>query len=206
MAPDERIRRALLAGLTVTALAAGAGWWRAAAPALGRAGPHPTPSSDAFLEPGFRVDPSGSPVRLRAVVDVQTGRVLDQVVLSGPEADPDAPVVIHEEPGGAARRREVSYQVWRERSRLMPDGAPVTRRANASDGNRFLLTVSCSGAGAVAVGLTGSSDDGTERVLSCGGPTAASVSVVAASGGPLLVRFIALRDQVDLDARLEELG
>lgn len=205
MAPDERIRRVLLVGLTVTALAAGAGWWRAASPALGRTGPRPAPSTGAFLQPGYRVDPSGAPVRLQAVVDAQTGRVLDQVVLSGPEADPDAPVVIHEGPGGVARR-EVSYEVWRERSRLMPDGAPVTRRANASDGNRFLLTVSCSGAGAVAVGFTGSSDDGTEQVLSCGGPAAASVSVVGANGGPLLVRFVALRDQVDLDARLEALA
>jgi hypothetical protein len=139
-------------------------------------------------------------------VDPQTGRLLDQAVLPGPEADPDAPVVIHEEPGGVARRREVLYEVWRERSRLTPGGAPVTRWANASDGNQFLLTVSCSGSGAVAVGLTGSSDDGTERVVSCGGPTAASISVVGASGGPLLVRFVALRNQVDLDARLDEMG
>jgi hypothetical protein len=205
VAPDERIRRALLAGLTVAALAAGAAWWRAAAPELGRTEPQPTRSAGVFLEPGFRVDPGGSPLRSRVLVDPQTGRLLDQAVLSGPEADPDAPVVIHEEPGGVARRREVLYEVWRERSRLTPGGAPVTRWANASDGNRFLLTVSCSGGGAVAVGLTGSSDD-TQRVVSCGGPTAASFSVVGASGGPLLVRFVALRNPVDLDARLDGMG
>ncbi|MEU9828252.1 hypothetical protein [Micromonospora chersina] len=201
MAPDERTRRALLAGLTVTALAAGAVWWRVADPALGQAGPRPTPSTDVFLHPGARVAPTGSPARLSVVVDAQTGRVLEQA-----EADPDAPLVIHEEPGGVTRRSEVLYEVWRERSRLMPDSAPVTRRANASEGNRFLLTVRCSGGGAVAVGFTGSSDDGTEQVLSCGDPPAASVVVVSSTGGPLLVRFAALREQVDLDALLQALG
>ncbi|MGW4153104.1 hypothetical protein ACWEDF_08145 [Micromonospora chersina] len=195
MAPDERIRSVLLAGLTVTALAAGAGWWRAAAPELGRPAPAPTPSTGAFLQPGVRVQ-----------LDAETGEMLDRVVLSGPEADPNAPVVIHEEPGAATWRGEVLFEVWRERSRLMPDGAPVTRRANASDGNRFLLTVGCSGAGAVVVGFTGSSDDGTEQVLSCGEPSAASLVVVSSTGGPLLVRLAALREPVDLDARLQALA
>ena len=96
--------------------------------------------------------------------------------------------------------------MWRERSRLTPEGAPVTRRANASDGNRFLLTVTCSGPGAVAVRFTGSSDDGTEQILSCDGPTAASMVTVNSMGGPLLTRLAALRGRVDLDARLETLG
>ncbi|MFF4889561.1 ATP-binding protein [Micromonospora chersina] len=195
MAPDERIRSALLAGLTVTALAAGAGWWRAAAPELGRSAPAPTPSTRAFLEPGVRVQ-----------LDAETGQMLDRVVLSGPEVDPDAPVVIHEEPGGVTGRSQVLFEVWRERSRLTPDGAAVTRRANASDGNRFLLTVTCSGPGAVAVRFTGSSDDGTEQILSCDGPTAASMVTVNSMGGPLLTRLAALRGRVDLDARLETLG
>ncbi|MET7807443.1 hypothetical protein [Micromonospora chersina] len=201
MAPDERIRSALLAGLTVTALAAGAGWWRSAAPELGRPAPAPTPSTGAFLQPGVRVGPSGSPVGLSVVVDPQTGRVLEQT-----EVDPAAPVVIHEEPGGVTRRSEVLFEVWRERSRLGPDGAPVIRRANASDGNRFLLTVSCSGPGAVAVRFTGSSDDETEQILSCDGPSAASMVTVSSMGGPLLTRFVALRDRVDLDARLQALA
>ncbi|MGW4294553.1 hypothetical protein ACWEH1_16075 [Micromonospora chersina] len=201
MAPDERIRSVLLAGLTVTALAAGAGWWRAAAPELGRPAPAPTPSTGAFLAPGVRVNPTGSPVGLSVVVDARTGRVLEQT-----EVDPDAPVVTHEEPGAATWRGEVLFEVWRERSRLMPDGTPVTRRANASDGNRFLLTVGCSGAGAVVVGFTGSSDDGTEQVLSCGEPSAASLVVVSSTGGPLLVRLAALREPVDLDARLQALA
>ncbi|MGV9806418.1 hypothetical protein [Micromonospora chersina] len=195
MAADERIRSALLAGLTVTALAAGAGWWRAAAPELGRPAPAPTPSTGAVLEPGVRVQ-----------LDAETGQMLDRVVLSGPEVDPDAPVVIHEEPGGVTGRSQVLFEVWRERSRLTPHGAAVTRRANASDGNRFLLTVTCSGPGAVAVRFTGSSDDGTEQILSCDGPTAASMVTVNSMGGPLLTRLAALRGRVDLDARLETLG
>lgn len=201
MAPDERVRSALLAGLTVTALAAGAGWWRAAAPELGRPAPAPTPSTGAFLEPGVRVGPSGSPRGLSVVVDAQTGRVLEQA-----GADPDAPVVIHEEPGGVTQRSEVLFEVWRERSRLMPDSAPVTRRANASDGNRFLLTVSCSGPGTVAVRFTGSSDDGTEQILSCDGPGKTSMVTVNSMGGPLLTRFVALGNRIDLDARLQTLG
>ncbi|MET7966860.1 hypothetical protein [Micromonospora sp. NPDC005305] len=188
MAPDERIRRALLAGLTVAALVAGAAWWRAAEPALGRTGPDPAASAGAFLQPGLRV-----------TLDAKTGRVLP-----GSEADPDEPVVIEENPDGAARWRDVSHTVWREQSLLMPDGGPVTRRANASDGARFLLTVSCSGADAVSVGFTGSSEDETELGLSCNGP--ADRVVVTARGGPLLVRFTAARDQVDLDARLDELN
>ncbi|MFF4811417.1 hypothetical protein ACFY03_24750 [Micromonospora chersina] len=195
MAADERIRSALLAGLTVTALAAGAAWWRAAAPEPGRSAPAPTPSTGAVLEPGVRVQ-----------LDAETGQMLDRVVLSGPEVDPDAPVVIHEEPGVVTGRSQVLFEVWRERSRLTPDGAPVTRRANASDGNRFLLTVTCSGPGAVAVRFTGSSDDGTEQILSCDGPTAASMVTVNSMGGPLLTRLAGLRGRVDLDARLETLG
>ncbi|MET8909293.1 hypothetical protein [Micromonospora sp. NPDC004551] len=187
MASDERIRGALLAGLTVAALAAGAGWWRAAAPALGRTGPEPAPSTGAFLEPGIRL------------VDPRTGQVLP-----GPEADPDESVVIHEEPGGVARRRAVSHTVWEDQSLLAPAGPPVTRRANASDGAEFLFTVACSGAGALVVRFTGSSMDDTEQVLSCNGPP--HVTVVNSRGGPLLVRFVALRDQIELDARLEALG
>ncbi|MET8833722.1 hypothetical protein ABZV78_07385 [Micromonospora sp. NPDC004540] len=189
MASDERIRRALLAGLTVAALAAGAGWWRAAAPELGRPAPvpDPTPSTAAFLEPGVRV------------IDPRTGQVLP-----GPEADPDEPVVLHVEPDGTVERRQVTYEVWRERSHLTPDGAPVTRRANASDAVRFRLTVGCSGPGAVAVGFTGSTDDESEQVMSCV-PGTVSILVVSTTGGPLLVRFVALRDRVDLDARLDAL-
>lgn len=190
VAPDERIRRAVLAGLAVAVLAAGAAWWRAAAPALGRTVPDPAPSTGAFRQPGLRV-----------TLDAETGRVLP-----GPEADPDAPVVVHEDPGGVARRLEVWQTVWREKSLLMPDGAPVTRRASASDGAQFLLVVRCSGSGAVAARFTGSSDDETERMLNCEGPDAVSISVVDARGGPLLVRFVAVRDQVDLDARLDALG
>ncbi|MFE9954885.1 hypothetical protein [Micromonospora sp. NPDC005299] len=188
MAPDERIRRALLAGLTVAALAAGAGWWRAAAPALGSTAPDPAPSTGAFLGPGLRV-----------MIDAETGQVLP-----GPEADPDEPLVLHEEPGGTAERRQV-YEVWRERSRLTPDGAPFTRRANASDAVRFRLTVGCSGPGAVAVRFTGSTDDESEQVVSCV-PATASILVVTTTGGPLLVRFAALRDRVDLDAQLDALN
>lgn len=188
VAPDERIRRVLLAGLTVAALATGAAWWRAAAPAQGRTGPDPAPSTGAFLESGVRV-----------AVDPRTGQVLP-----GPQADPDEPVVLHEEPDGVARWRDVSHTVWREQSLLMPDGAPVTRMTNASDGGKFLLRVGCSGSGGVVVGFTGSSEDDTEQGLSCNGP--ADVLMVSARGGPLLVRFVAVRDQVDLDARLDELG
>ncbi|GAB3240479.1 hypothetical protein GCM10027452_44520 [Micromonospora halotolerans] len=173
---------------------------------LGEGQLRPARSTGAFLEPGIRVDASAPRVGSRVVVDPRTGRVLDQVELSGPEADPDAPLVVHEEPGGLARSREVTHGVWRERSLLMPGDAPVTRMANAPDAAEFLLTVRCSGPGTVVVGLTGSADDETERVLSCEEPNAVSFSVVGARGGPLLVRFVALHDRVDLDAQLDTLG
>lgn len=184
MTPDERTRRALLAGLTVAALVAGGWWWRAAAPAVDRAEPGPTGSPAAVLEPGFRV-----------TIDDRTGQVLP-----GPDADPDQRVVIHQAPDGTVRQLDDSQVLWRERSHLRPDGPPVRRQANASDADRVVLTVNCSGAGSVVVGISGAPVAEPERTVSCAGVP--EVVVLETGDRPLLVRFAALRDEVDLDARL----
>ncbi|MFI7431054.1 hypothetical protein ACIBPB_29080 [Micromonospora sp. NPDC049836] len=184
MTPDERTRRVLLAGLTVAALVAGAWWWRAAAPAVDRADPGPTGSPAAFLEPGLRV-----------AIDARTGQVLP-----GPDADPDQRVVIHQAPDGTVRQLDDSQVLWRERSHLLPDGPPVRRQTNASDADRVVLTVGCSGAGSVVVGVSGAPAAEPERTVSCGG--APEVVVLETGNRPLLVWFAALGDEVDLDARL----
>lgn len=184
MTPDDRIRRALLAGLTVAALVAGGWWWRAAAPAVDGAGPAPTGSPTAFLEPARRV-----------TIDSRTGQVL-----SGDPGDPDEQVIIHQDPDGVVRQLGDSSVLWRERAHLLPDGPPVRRQVNASDADRVLLTVDCTGPGSVALGITGAPGVEPERVMSCGGGP--EVLMLETGDGPLLVRFAALRDRVDVDAQL----
>ncbi|MGY0005186.1 hypothetical protein [Micromonospora sp. I033] len=181
MASDERIRSALLAGLTVAALAVGAGWWRAAAPALGRPEPEPTPSTGAFLEPGYRV------------VDPRTGQVLP-----GPEADPDEAVVIHQEPGDSTVT-VVSDVLWHDGSHLRP-GELVERQVASSAADRYVLTVGCTGGGALTVRWSGAEEDGEDLTMGCAsGPV---IRLLTADGGPLLVRFTVTGAEVDLDARL----
>nr|QZS07514.1 hypothetical protein [Micromonospora endolithica] len=183
MASDERIRRALLAGLTVAALAAGAGWWRAAAPELGRPAPapDPTPSTAAFLEPGVRV------------IDPRTGQVLP-----GPDVDPDEAVVIHQEPGDRTAT-VVTDVLWHEGSHLRP-GDLVERQVASSAADRYVLTVGCTGGGALTVGWSGAEEDGQDLTMGCAsGPVS---RLLSAGGGPLLVRFTVTDAEVDLDARL----
>ncbi|MFC0030757.1 hypothetical protein ACFFMM_14640 [Micromonospora chaiyaphumensis] len=182
MASDERIRRALLAGLTVVALAVGAGWWRAAAPTLGPTAPDPTPSADASLQPGIRV------------VDPRTGQVLP-----GPEADPGEAVVIHQEPGDPTVS-VVSDVLWHDGSHLRP-GDLVERQISASPGQRYLLTVGCAGAGAGALTVRWSGTDEDDQGLEVACGTRVDHPLTA-GGGPLLVRFTATGSAVDLDARL----
>ncbi|MCW3813082.1 hypothetical protein ONA91_01235 [Micromonospora sp. DR5-3] len=200
MGADDRVRGALLAGLTVAALAAGGWWWQRSAPALGETGASPSPSTGAFLEPGVRLaDPDTRRVTVdpdarRVTVDPETGQVLP-----GPEADPDAGLVVHQEPGAAAEVLS-SHAVWAERSQLAPGDGPLVRQANPSAGERHLLTVSCSGPGTLTVAYSGSDQDGTPLTTTCAEtPLARRID---AAGGPLLVRFTVAGGAVDLDARL----
>ncbi|WFE37176.1 hypothetical protein [Micromonospora sp. WMMD998] len=199
MASEERIRRALLAGLTVLALALGAWWWRFTAPALDST---PGRSTDGIVQ--SRVD-----------LDAETGEVLpgrpagsDPLVGVDPRSllessDPDRSVVIRVNPEGAARPVRVSHVVWRETSELPADGQPVVRQVTPSPGDMYQLSVGCSGGGAVVVRLTGADSDGLERVRDCDGKL--DVLFVEGTGGPVRVWFTALRGEPQLDARLEAL-
>ncbi|WFE32492.1 hypothetical protein [Micromonospora sp. WMMD975] len=199
MASEERIRRVLLAGLTVLALAFGAWWWRFTAPA---------------------VDPvTGRPaddiVHSRVDLDAATGEVLpgrpagsDPLVGVVPRAvrdgsDPDRSVVIRVNPDGAARPVRVSHVVWRETSELPADGQPVVRQVTPSPGDTYQLSVGCSGGGAVMMRLTGADSDDLERVHDCDGTF--DVFFVEGAGGRVRVWFAALRGEPRLDARLEAL-
>ncbi|MFG1675614.1 hypothetical protein [Micromonospora sp. NPDC049282] len=200
MASEERIRSAVLVGLTVLALALGAWWWRSTAPWLGTV---PGPTSDDLVRSRVEVDgaagqvPPGQPTgRDPLVVGVDPG--------SGELASgPDRSVVIHVDPDGAARPLEVSHVVWRETSRLTPGGPPVVRQANPSSGDTYRLSVRCSADGAVSVRVTGAGAGDVERVLNCGGRL--DVPLMEGTGAPVLVRFAPLRGETELDARLEAL-
>ncbi|MFG3687790.1 hypothetical protein [Micromonospora sp. NPDC047740] len=192
MGADDRVRGALLAGLTVAGLAAGGWWWRQAAPALGPAGASPSPSADAFLEPGVRL---GDPDTRRVFVDPDTGQVIP-----GPEADPDEGLVVHQEPGAAAEAFS-TRALWSERSHLGAGDAPLVRQTNPSAGERHLLAVSCTGPGTLTVAYSGSDQDSTPLTTTCAG-TPLVRPLTAGGGGPLLVRFTVADGEVDLDARL----
>ncbi|MFI6131073.1 hypothetical protein [Micromonospora sp. NPDC051141] len=195
MASEERIRRAVLAGLTVLTLAVGAWWWRSAAPWLGTtvgASTDDLARSRVDLGAGAGSTPEPPAPRSRMVVEVdpRTGEVR-------------APVVVDVEPDGGTRRGNVSHVVWRETSRLVPGGPPVVRQANPAPGDEYRLSVGCAGDGAVSMRVTGAGADGVERVLSCGGQV--NVGFLDGTGAPVWVRFAALRGEVELNARLEAL-
>ncbi|MCZ7435002.1 hypothetical protein O7598_01220 [Micromonospora sp. WMMC241] len=196
MASEERIRSAMLVGLTVLALTLGAWWWRSTAPWLGTTG---SSTTDDLVRSRVEVEDALGQARSTGrepavvAVDPETGEV-------GP--GPDRSVVIHIDPDGSARPLEVSHVVWRETSRLAPGAPAVVRQANPSSGDTYRLSVRCSGDGAaVALRVTGAGD--TERVLSCG--AVLDIPLLEGTGAPVLVRFEPLRGEAELDARLEAL-
>ncbi|MEU1846358.1 hypothetical protein [Micromonospora sediminicola] len=200
MASEERTRPALLAGLTALALVLGAWWWRSAAPSVDPATAASRPPAGADQVPsGWAVDPAtgdARPAPNPAVVEIdpRSGRVV---------TEPDRSVVIHVEGDGGTLQGQVSHVVWRETSLLTPGGQPVVRQANPSQGDEYRMSVSCSGDGMLGVSVSGTGADDLDRVVDCGGRL--DVSIVGGSGAPVRVRFSALRDEVELDARLEAL-
>ncbi|WBC12834.1 hypothetical protein O7600_16770 [Micromonospora sp. WMMA1998] len=198
MASEERTRLALLAGLTVLALALGTWWWRSTAPWVGA-----TPGGSADDLVRSRVDaatekdwpePSSRSDATVVAVDPRSGEL---------RSDPDRSLIIQVEPDGAARPLQVSHVVWRETSRLTPGGSPLVRQANPSQGDKYRLSVGCSGDGTVTVGLSGTQSGDVERVLRCGGRL--DIPLLDGNGTPMMVRFAVLRGQATLDARLEAL-
>ncbi|MFI2710302.1 hypothetical protein ACH495_09260 [Micromonospora sp. NPDC018662] len=196
MVSEERIRAAMLVGLTVLAVALGGWWWRSTAPWLGTT---VGASADDLARSRVDVDaavgaapPEQPTARSRMVVEVdpRTGEVR-------------SPVVVDVEPDGGTRQGDVSHVVWRETSRLSPGGPPVVRQANPSRDDEYRLSVSCAGDGAVSMTVSGAGSDGVERVMGCGGRV--NVSLLGGTGAPVLVRFAAVRGEVELDARMEAL-
>ncbi|SCG75726.1 hypothetical protein [Micromonospora humi] len=198
MASEERIRSAMLVGLTVLALTLGAWWWRSTAPWLGATGGSTTEDlvrSRVEVEGAVGEAPPAGRDPAVVAVDPDTGEV-------GP--GPDRSVIIHVDPDGSTRPLEVSHVVWRETSRLTPGAPAVVRQANPSSGDTYRLSVRCSGAGAaVALRVAGAGAGDTERVLSCG--SRLDIPLLEGSGAPVLVRFEPLRGEAELDARLEAL-
>ncbi|MEU8338480.1 hypothetical protein [Micromonospora tulbaghiae] len=199
MASEERDGRVLLAVLTVLALAAGAAWWRSAAPEPGAvtAVPVPPPSAEPIART-WRVDPSTGDAW-----PARPGRDPTARALRAPATAPDRSVVIRVEDDGTSHVLQVSHVVWRETSALTPGGPPVVRQVNPSRGDDYRLTVSCSGDGAVAVQLSGAGSGDARRFLRCGGRL--ELPLLGGTGAPVLVRFTAVRGRAELDARLEAL-
>ena len=199
MASDERDGRVPLTVLTVLALAAGAAWWRAAAPEPGAATavPVPPPSAEPISRT-WRVDPSTGDAW-----PAPPGRDPTLGARRAPVTAPDRSVVIQVEDDGTSRVLQVSHVVWRETSDLTPGGPPVVRQVNPSRGDDYRLTVSCSGDGAVAVQLSGTGSGDARRFLRCGGRL--ELPLLGGTGAPVLVRFTGVRGRAELDARLEAL-
>ncbi|MFU8874926.1 hypothetical protein [Micromonospora sp. SL4-19] len=187
MGAEDRVRGVLLAGLTVAALALGGWWWREAAPDFGPVVPTPSPSL---------VEPTDQPLGQVVYIDPATGQVVD-----GPETGLEDTVILHQAPDapGPAERT-----IWVDRSHLGADDDPLVRQAQAASGERYLLTLACTGPGQLAVEHFGAREEGSEAVIPCSAsPTAVTLT---ASGGPLLVRFTASIGEIDLDARLTSLS
>lgn len=183
---QDRWRGALLAGAVLVALSVGGWWWRAAAP---DAGPVATPVS---AEPA---GPADDPLaRKRFVVDAENGHLIEA-------PGGDEPVVLHQESG--ATTPGVTHVVWEDRSHLLPGDEPLVLESHPSAGERYLLVVSCAGAGSLTFAATGAdgNGDGAEQRAACtGAPT--SLGPLTAAGGPLRVRFTATDFAIDLEARL----
>ncbi|MFI7217749.1 hypothetical protein [Micromonospora maritima] len=179
MVSEERTRSALLAGLTVLALAVGAWWWRSAAPVVD---PAPVAGATVAAEPSPATEPALS-TRVWIVDpgtgDASPGPDIGSVVAGGEEVRPDP--------------------LWHDGSHLRAGGM-VERQASSAAGTRLLLSAACRGPGPLTVSWTGTKEDETQLLVDCGG--AAVDQPLVAAGGPVTVRFFAGERQLDLDATL----
>ncbi|WP_410814616.1 hypothetical protein [Micromonospora sp. 067-2] len=197
---DDRLRSAVLVGVTLAVVAVGGWWWWAAAPVptAGSAGP-PTAEPSVSTEtegalasgvPDARVmmrldDVTGDAVR--AVVDPATGAITDI------QGDPSMLFPAGDLP--------LFHQtIWREQRELTP-GQGVTRQStSANDGARYLLQYRCTRPGTLAVTSTGAEITGPPRI-DCDG-TIASAEVMPGSG-PFRVSLSAIGGQpIDVQAQL----
>ncbi|OZV79727.1 hypothetical protein CA850_16795 [Micromonospora echinospora] len=197
---EGRSRTGWLAGLTVVAMLASAGWWTSADPGA-TPGAAMAPRADLVLRAGaasgaasVRAEPPRTGEGARAVVDPATGAVLylPERYPSGSRVtiDPSSGRVVGFRPGDSEdSSSRLGTVVWREH-RLLTDNVREVRRQSATEpGVRYQLLVICDGGDAgdlqVRMGI-GRRWDG-QRSAGCDG-SLYSMGVVAA-GGTLSVRI-----------------
>ncbi|MFI6823569.1 hypothetical protein ACIBJE_21900 [Micromonospora sp. NPDC050187] len=197
---EGRFRTAWLAGLTVVALVASAGWWTAADPEA-TPGAAMAPRADIVLRAGtvsgaavVRSEPPRGGDGVPAMVDPATGAVLfrPERYPSGTRVsiDPSSGRVLGVGPGDSERgSSRLGTVVWREH-RLLTDNVREVRRQSATNpGVPYQLLVICDGGDVgdlqVRIG-SGRRWDGW-RSAGCDG-SLYSMGVVA-SGGTLSVRI-----------------
>ncbi|MCF0093498.1 hypothetical protein [Micromonospora sp. MH99] len=202
-AADGRLRSAVLAGVTLAALAVGGWWWRAAAPTP-MAGPVGVPSAEPSVSTELeRVLARGVPEgRVTVRVDPETGEAV-RVESRSPLVDPATGTVVDlgDDQGVLSPGSDLPsfrMMVWREQRELTP-GQEVTRQS-ADDGSRYLLQYRCTRPGTLAVTGTGAGIAGPPRI-DCDG-TLASAEVLP-GGGPFRVTLSAVGDEpIDVQAQL----
>ncbi|GAA3770590.1 hypothetical protein [Micromonospora maritima] len=179
MVSEERTRSAVLAGLTVLALAVGAWWWRSAAPVVD---PVPAARATVAAEPSPATDPASSSrvwIVDPGTGDASPGPDIGSVMAGGEEVRPDT--------------------LWHDGSHVRA-GSMVERQTSSTSGARLLLSAACRGPGPLTVSWTGAQEDETQLLVACDG--AAVRQPLVAAGGPVTVRFVAGERQLDLDATL----
>ncbi|WP_433127612.1 hypothetical protein ACQPWW_32440 [Micromonospora sp. CA-240977] len=203
---DERLRSAVLFGVTVAVLVAGGWWWHAAAPspvarppgavATPSAGPSVSTPLDRALALGdsdavsVRVDAeTGAVVRAleapRAVIDPSSGEITDI------EGDPSWLFFQGELPA-------FRDTIWRERTVLVP-GQRIVRQAGGGDA-RQLLQYRCTRPGTLMVTLFDAELAGPSEI-DCDGTTTSAQ--VLSHGNPFRVSLstVGLRE-IDVEAQL----
>ncbi|GAB3951429.1 hypothetical protein [Micromonospora vulcania] len=215
MAADDRLRSAVLVGVTLTALAVGGWWWRAEAPTTAGSARQPTaepavtPTVSTALDRALVVTSDSG---FTARVDGETGEIIrlegDQVVSI---VDPATGLTrgVIEAPDEPSSRADPSSElsafsatIWRERTTLTP-GESVIRQSAGEAGNRYLLQVRCTHPGTMLLVVTGARTTGPSRIDCDGRVETAEVTPI---GGPIRVSLSTTGTRpVDAEAQLVEL-
>jgi hypothetical protein len=208
---DDRLRSAVLVGMTLAALAVGGWWWRAAAPAPTAgpaASPSPAPTVATALDRAASLAEPDERVTVR--VDGETGDVLGVDGRSGVTIDPETGMVIDVdgvpgemfyEPDATGALPRFPMTSWRVQATITPTTG-ITRQAAGNDG-RYLLQYRCTRPGALRVTLGGAQMSGPEQIDCDGVITTAELS---GAGGPIQVTLTVVDAQsIDVEAQLVEL-